>query len=256
MGMSSRARAAWAAGAVVTMMAGCGTFLDIDSSSPTPPETDGGRDGAPTPPALDGGAELDGALLPPEDAAVDLDAADAGFDQFVPPGCPGIEGCERVVFLTKDPVSFAALELADQACTAAATKATAHPRILKRLFVAWTSTMSEPVAKRFVKGTMPYVRPVGANRIIAANWNDLTDGALALAIFHDEEGNPVGGAGGKVWTGTLADGTFSGPNCSDWGEGSGMARVGVFGGAGVNWSTFGSPVPCTASDVRLYCFEK
>jgi hypothetical protein len=144
---------------------------------------------------------------------------------------------------------------ARSSCTQLAAKLSAHARIAGRQFQAWTSTSANPVVNRFVKGTKPYVRPAGVNRIIANNWTDLTDGAIALAIFHDEEGKTVNAGGANVWTGTAPDGKFLGPNCDDWSSADSLARVGVVAGAAGNWSSFGTAA-CGSKVIRLYCFEK
>jgi hypothetical protein len=102
---------------------------------------------------------------------------------------------------------------------------------------------------------MPYVRPGSVNRVIANDWNDLTDGAIALAIFHDEEGNPVNGAGNSVWTATATDGTYLEPSCGDWTNPGAFGRTGVVGGAGANWTSFAT-ASCGSMVTRLYCFQK
>ena len=239
--------------ALVVALAGCTTSLQIDNNAPpirTPPDSETGAG------SLDGGgdgglADLDGALLPLEDAAPDP-LADANVDHYVP-GCPGLLSCERVVFVTGAPIAVLQLADADTVCTDLAKNPRAHSRIANRLFQAWTSSSAQPVAARFARGTGPYVRPVGVNKVIAANWTDLTDGNVN-AIFHDETGKALS-AGVKVWTGTTPAGAVTTANCGNWALPGDNATVGVVGGAQGNWSTF-TVVPCTAQDAHLYCFEK
>jgi hypothetical protein len=252
MGNSVRRRAARTVAALVVALTGCTTILQIDNGgSVAPPGSETG------PGAAEGGAEgsvpdLDGALLPLDDAAPDP-LEDASVDHYVP-GCPGPASCERVVFVTSAAVKFAQLATADDVCTAAAAAAGAHPRIANRVFQAWTSTAAKPVDMRFIHGTGGYVRPVGVNRVIAASWTDLTDGTVN-AIFHDETGKGVAAAV-KVWTGTAPSGLLKTPNCGDWAEPLGTATTGVVAGAAGNWTAF-TAVPCNATeDAHLYCFEK
>src|SRR5262249_25652885 len=68
---------------------------------------------------------------------------------------------------------------------------------------------------------------------IANNWTDLTDGALAEPLSHDEFGHEIPGTN-LVWTGTASDGSSLGGNfgandfCCDWTCNSPSRPVGVF----------------------------
>lgn len=255
MGKRRGSHVAVSATIIAALATGCGTFLDFGGGGEDPPPlADGGSDSSVR---LDGaapdrgpGEEADGALLPPEDAAVDPDAA-------IPipvAGCPGDAGCERVVFLTKDPVPFAQLVASDTFCTTLAASATAHPRVKNRPFQAWTSTAGGPAMMRFVHGALAYVRPDAV--VVASKWSDLTDGTIAVAIFRDQEGNAVNGVN-DVWTGTTANGSSSGKNCDGWLNPNATSDVGRVSGAGSNWSLFSPAIaPCSSTNLRLYCFEK
>ena len=96
---------------------------------------------------------------------------------------------------------------------------------------AWLSDSSGSPATRFVKSFGPYVRTDG--EVIANNWTDLTDGAIAVPISVDESGfsPPIvrdddPNSPWHTWTATKPDGTrwqsswpaspIPGEYCQDW----------------------------------------
>ena len=76
---------------------------------------------------------------------------------------------------------------------------------------------------------VPYRRTDGA--LVAQDWADLTDGAIANPIDHTADGTqlvPQPGVTHRVWTGTATDGTFTdGKHCLNWN--SGGSETGTYG---------------------------
>lgn len=182
-----------------------------------------------------------------------LDSGPADADAAPPIGCQGATSCERVVFVTS--LSYqgdlGGVAGADAKCQATADQA-GLASIKGRTFVAWVSTTQTSPALRFAQGTRAYVGATGM--LIAADWQDLTNGGLAGGIDLDENGVKRGDG---AWTGTKSAGaTFAGDSCLDWTAKeflAGGARGNV-GGSGAGWSS-GATDPCGLFH-RLYCFEK
>jgi hypothetical protein len=110
-----------------------------------------------------------------------------------------------------------------------------------------------------MKATVPYTLRTGV--AIAADWDDLTDGALAAAINVTETGAVASPSG--VWTNTKTDGTvLGGPDCGDWLIGT-SATNGSFGSltrSDSGWTDLSlgicGPPPDGVSGQRLYCFQQ
>ena len=124
-------------------------------------------------------------------------------------------------------------------------------------YKAWIATgkANEAPADHFSKSTAPYVRVDG--EVIAANWDDLVDAELAIAINVTEDGVAAGGTN-HVWTNVKADGTRldAAMHCTDFTNGAGSqdARVGVRNGTDQKWTDENTH---KCSDSRhLYCFEQ
>ena len=155
---------------------------------------------------------------------------------------------------------------ADAICAARAAAAG-----LSGTYKAWLSSSTTSAASRLTHATVPYKRTDGVT--IANNWTDLTDGAIAEPITHDEFGHEISSYG-VVWTGTASDGSSLGGGfgsndfCSDW-TGPARAIVGLtspdFSGPWDAWTWFcfasceppGNPFfrDCVNGS-WLYCFQQ
>lgn len=123
---------------------------------------------------------------------------------------------------------------------------------------AWLSTsISSPATDAsFTKASGPYRLVNGTP--IAADWADLTDGALAAPINVTEFG--VGAADTYVWTNTLPNGTAGGPldgkDCGGWmGTPSGGGYIGRTFATNTQWTSLGL-LSCQTPPARLYCFQQ
>jgi hypothetical protein len=221
-------------------------LLADPDAMPTPDvDADGGAPAPDAPPD----AQIDDAGEPDVILPVDADSdADAG-----PPPCNGALACERIVFVTSQVYTGAAVNGitgANNKCQASANQST-NPRVKGRAFRAWISTDASAADVRLPHGTMAYVRPNGT--VVATDWTQLTDGTLDLAIQLDEFG--VSRAG-TAWTGTTPDGaSVIGQNCVDW-TSAAMAATGRSGAVVATGATWTSDVdrPCNLGR-RLYCVE-
>jgi hypothetical protein len=95
-------------------------------------------------------------------------------------------------------------------------------------FKAWLSDSKESAAKRLTHSIVPYIDTRG--RVIAADWKDLTDGALQRPLTVDETGKDWDADAGHcddflielfgtgVWTSTTTGGDAQdlGWTCKDW----------------------------------------
>ena len=95
-------------------------------------------------------------------------------------------------------------------------------------------------------------------QVVADDYADLLDGALANTIRYDETQTSVPN-NLATWTASLSDGTFdaSGTDCNGWtGTDPGdSATVGNSNSVGSNWVDNGAN-SCDVASVRVYCFEK
>lgn len=108
---------------------------------------------------------------------------------------------------------------------------------------------------RFERSAVPYRLLDG--RVVATDWDDLTDGVLNYGIDLDERGNrivtPV-----EVWTGTSPSGRASAVGCDGFiseDQSSKPVAVGLTGRADESW-THASLQFCDRVDPHLYCFEQ
>jgi hypothetical protein len=127
-------------------------------------------------------------------------------------------------------------------------------------YKAWLSTGAASAAARLTHATVPYKLVDGTQ--IAANWDDLTDRALAAPINVTEGGSSQSGVR-PVWTATAENGAFQGPDCTAWSSTSGsgvigatIASPGQVLGAAATW-THATALrdPCSTA-LPLYCFQQ
>ena len=94
--------------------------------------------------------------------------------------------------------------------------------------------------------------------VIAANWADLTDGALLAPLEITEQHNAV--VGGRTWTNTEVDGTpllSNQKHCNNWTDDTDLF-LGHFGRAfdsTTDWTDSRNAAPCQAG-AHLYCFQQ
>jgi len=139
-------------------------------------------------------------------------------------------------------------------------------------FKAWlsTSSVSSSPSVRFTKSNIPYAMVNG--EVIATDWNDLTDGEIAVPLNIDENGNTPSGTS-AVWSYTRVDGTpglFGNANhkcyggdchCKGWtttatqGSPTPGAAVGQRHVSNDNWTDYSFSNSC-GSMRFLYCFEQ
>jgi hypothetical protein len=160
----------------------------------------------------------------------------------------------RIIFVTS--MSFngnlGGLAGADQQCQNLATVAGLYnPTNYK----AWLSDNTTNAVDRLEHAPVPYLSVRGYGTIIAQNWDDLVDGALANPIRFDEYGRLVTD---RVWTGTMSDGTKAGSDCSGWTS----AKSTVKGSYGLSsdltslWTDNQPPDKSCSQKLRLYCVEQ
>ncbi len=155
-----------------------------------------------------------------------------------------------MVFLSslRYPGSLGGLSGADAKCQSLADVAG-----LPGSYKAWLSDSTSAPASRFTRSPGPYQLVNGVT--IAANWADLTDGALAAPIDLTEAG---GAPAGGVWTNTDANGqeSLGGHSCMNW-ISSSMASTGFIGTATLateGWTA--GPVATCSFTHHLYCFQQ
>ncbi len=252
---------------ILSLAAACGSDDDDGDSSSThggagtTSSAAGAEQGGTT---ADGGAEQGGSTA--QGGATDGGASTAGSagDQAGgsagagPGGGSGGDGGaggsalpERRVFVSS--ITFVGGALggltgADDEC-----QAMADAEDLGGTWLAWLSDSTGSPSTRFVQSSLPYVRIDGQQ--VAADWADLTDGALDNAIDVDQSGATIDPEGNvMVWTGTSPDGTQYAGNCNLWAD---MATGGFWGVATASdtmWSA-GSGQACS-NEAHLYCFEQ
>jgi Fibronectin type III domain len=122
-------------------------------------------------------------------------------------------------------------------------------------YKAWLSTAAVSAAARLTHATVPYKLVDGTT--IAANWADLTDGALFAAINVNERGSSTPAPFG-VSTATNKDGTFVGPDCMAWSSAIPTDNLGAIGGPFANelWTHIpGGEISCGRAR-PLYCLQQ
>lgn len=141
---------------------------------------------------------------------------------------------------------------ADAKCQALANT---QSSLKNKTFKAWLSDPKTAVKDRLALAKIPYALTDGT--IIADNWEDLTDGALATIPSLDEAGKSVS-TNTSVWTNTSASGAITATRlqrtCWDW---TASTRYGAGGSAvstAASWTDSGL-LYCGGA-VRLYCVEQ
>ncbi len=139
--------------------------------------------------------------------------------------------------------SFSGVEEADVICNTLA----AGSNMVSGLYVAWLSSGRDSAPQRI--GTGCWRLPNG-NRVFDDEAEVVGSGPQ-VAIDVTETGGPVAGSG-RVWTGTLSDGTV-GNNCSNWDNplASGLSGAPTIGPM---WTQAIAMNDC-ANAYNLYCFQ-
>jgi cysteine-rich repeat protein len=165
----------------------------------------------------------------------------------------------RLIFLSS--VTFTGnmggLEAADAQCQALAGAAK-----LKGKFLAWLGDADEWPENRMIKSDVPYLRTDFT--LVAKNWADLVDGAIAAPIDRNEAGvmAPLGmgpcGMGPVVHSNIAGNGVLTDPKgtCGDWESEAGTTSAGQLGmnvGGGL-W-TYGCVINCSYK-APIYCVQQ
>ncbi|MDD5056204.1 MAG: hypothetical protein PHZ00_08145 [Candidatus Peribacteraceae bacterium] len=159
-----------------------------------------------------------------------------------------------MVFVTRERYSgnLGGLSGADAVCAQEAQHAG-----LNGVWRAILSDATVSARERLVIEGSVYRPPVGTAwpMIVANDENDLWDGVLANAGFRDyADGTGVDlSSGGRVWTGTAANGSASALTCSNWTSVSGNGTWGAVGSGDAYWTEY---VTSACSGLgRLYCIR-
>jgi len=157
---------------------------------------------------------------------------------------------DNIVFVTSTSQdgNLGGLSGADSICQTRANSAG-----LPGTYRAILSSSTVSASARLTQSANPYRLVNGT--IIANNWADLTDGALAAPINRTES-NGLIGFPIKVWTASNIALNFSGPACSNWTSSSGSAN-GVTGDLTSNGFTWINEAltPCDEPSY-LYCVQQ
>ena len=114
---------------------------------------------------------------------------------------------------------------------------------------AWLSVPGTEARDR-VTSAGPWYR---VDDVVAiASREELLGGSISKSMALDEKGNKAPVEEDRVWTATLPDGTYSGPDCNLW-TGMGTGRVGEAEFTDTRWSN--STVEDCGNINRLYCFQ-
>ncbi len=165
----------------------------------------------------------------------------------------------RLVFLTSVNLTgnIGGLAAADAKCQSLAETAK-----LKGKFLAWLGDADEWPENRMTKSDVPYLRTDFT--LVAKNWGDLTDGAIAAPIDRTETGAvaPLGmgpcGMGPAVHSNIAANGVLADPkyNCGDWTSEVGSTSAGQLGpNMGLGLWTTGCVISC-AYKASIYCVQQ
>jgi len=167
-----------------------------------------------------------------------------------------VEGTEVFVSSTRYDGALGGIVAADSECQSLAADA----GLRGVNWYAWLSGEidSNPAspADQFPQQTTPYFLVDGTR--VADNWTDLTDGSLAHPINRDENGVEVTDDGNHfVWTGTQANGTAAGQDCSSF---TATGPAGARGQAGDATASSGAWTAsflqfCDRNNLRIYCFK-
>ena len=108
---------------------------------------------------------------------------------------------QKFIFVTDFPSNgnLGGLTGADSTC-----QSDADANSLPGVYKAWLSLTTVGPQSTFIPARVPYVLP-GSLDVVAADWTELTSGALANAIDRHADGAPIA-EGQEFWTGTRATG--------------------------------------------------
>ena len=133
----------------------------------------------------------------------------------------------------------------------------ADDALLSGVFAPWLSDADFSPAAWVTHPTVPYYLVDGTQ--VAADWGDLTDGALLHAIDTTERGVALAASDGVVWTNTQPDGTaIDGGACVGFTSSAGADTPATVGSAvetGGGW-TAGVLQQCDLATAHLYCFQQ
>jgi hypothetical protein len=178
--------------------------------------------------------------------------------------CAGTNVCitAKRVFVTPQLFtggSIGGLVGADAKCQTAADAAS-----LGGTYKAWLSDLTGSPSTRFTRSLIaPYVRTDGL--VLAANWDDLTDGQLGGPINRTAANQPaVGGSACgtnvDVWTNTRTDGLIASDSlsCNNWTSNTGGSAWGRITDSATAWTGYcsGGSDFCGLRTAALYCFEQ
>ncbi len=223
---------------VSALVCACGTLLGA-----TPDETPSGADGA----AHEGG-EPDAVVG--GDAAGDDASSDGGEDARIEGDA---DAGARRVFVTSTPWLVGGVTAPDTFCNDLARAAKLDGGTGG--FVAWLSYSAALPAAARLNGEGPWVDTQGHE--IAKNRAALLSGTLEVPISYVEDGSPLSVI--AAFTGTNADGGWSGHSCGMWDSTSGLDTEGHSDSTTSEWTDFGGATAfasCAAVNHHLYCFEQ
>jgi len=184
-----------------------------------------------------------------------------GWDDDCDPSTVEPAICPKIAFVSSKAFQgdLGGLDGADQLCQDMASDAG-----LSGTFRAWLSDSTGSPSTRFTPSAEPYALYDGTQ--IAANWADLTDGALDVPIDITETGGtpPTGnwcGAGNApVWSHTTTSGAYAGggESCNGWRTVTGEGRWGNAFAATSQWTAWcdGSSGNTCGLSAPLYCFQQ
>jgi len=176
-------------------------------------------------------------------------------------GCSSTCKAHKVVFVSSVPYdgNMGGLTGADAKCQTLATAVG-----LKGTFLAWLSDNTGSPSTRFTKSAIPYVRRDGV--LVANNWTDLTDGAIANTISVSEVGlapgvgpEPCGNLIGLTRTNTATDGTMfnAAVSCNNWTSNAAnqITGGGHYFSTTSNWTAYVCAQFCSWKK-PIYCFQQ
>ena len=176
-------------------------------------------------------------------------------------GCSSTCKAHKVVFVSSVPYdgNMGGLPGADAKCQALATAVG-----LKGTFLAWLSDNTGSPSTRFTKSAIPYVRRDGV--LVANNWTDLTDGAIANSIGVSELGlapgvgpEPCGNLVGLTRTNTATNGGQynAALSCNNWSSNAAnlITGGGHYFSANANWTAYVCAQFCSWKK-PIYCVEQ
>jgi len=173
--------------------------------------------------------------------------------------CAPVDGGEpqpyKIIFasLWGGTPAFGGLAAADAMCSLFARTAG-----LPGTYKAWLSDSTTSAADRLTHAEVPYITPAG--EVVAANWDDLTDGSLLNPIIDTENGEWLGY--GAAYTNTTISGEilYGDPaaSCYDWTSTSenAIARYGYVRSVDSVWTSFQQTTCDNLTDLHLYCVQQ